>query len=90
MPRVVFSENGPQYSSHKFKSKSWDFIQRTSSPMFPLTNKFLERAIQTIIKTLQKCKEYGRHQYLAKNSFDISSSELFIKGKLQTVPGFYV
>ena len=46
--KVVFSDNGPQYNSHKFKkfSKSWDFIHKTSSPEFPQSNGFPERAIQ--------------------------------------------
>ena len=36
IPKIVFSDNGPQYSSHEFKkfSKSWDFIHKTSSPEF--------------------------------------------------------
>ena len=50
MPKVVFSDNISQYSSHEFKKlyKSWDFINKTSSPDFPQSNGFVERAIQTI------------------------------------------
>ena len=59
IPKVVFRDNGPQYSSHEFKkfSKSWDFTHKTSSPEFPQSNWFVERAIQTIKKALRKCKE---------------------------------
>ena len=54
IPKVVFSDNGSQYSSHELKrfSKSWDFIHKTSSPEFPQSNGFVERAIQTIKKTV--------------------------------------
>ena len=56
--KVVFSDNGSQYTSPEFKklSKSWDFIHRTSSPEFPQSNGFVERAIQTIKTTLGKCR----------------------------------
>ena len=94
IPKVVFSDNGPQYSSHEFKifSKSWDFIHKTSSPEFPQSNGFVERAIQTIKKTLRKCREDDSDPYLAmlalrttKNSSGTSASELLMKQKLQTL-----
>ena len=94
IPKVVFSDNGPQYSSHEFKkfSKSWDFIHKTSSPEFPQNNGFVERAIQTIKKTLCKCREDDSDPYLAmvalrttKNSSSTSTSELLMKRKLRTL-----
>ena len=77
MPKVVFSDNGPQCSSHKFKklSKLWDFIHKTFSPQFPQSNGFEERAIQAIKKTLHKCRQNDRDPYLAITS----ASELLIK-----------
>ena len=49
----------------KFKkfSESWDFIHKTSSPEFPPNNGFVEGAIQTIKKTLQKCKRDNSDPY---------------------------
>ena len=94
IPKVVFSDNGPQYSSHEFKkfSKSWDFIHKTSSSKFPQSNGFLERAIQTIKKPLRKCREDDNDPYLSmlalhttKNSSGTSTSELLMKRKLQTL-----
>ena len=94
VPKVVFSDNGLQYSSHEFNkfSKSWDFIHKTSSPEFPQSNGFVERAIQTIKKTLRKCREDGSDPYLAmvalrttRNSSGTSTSELLMKRKLQTI-----
>ena len=94
IPKVAFSDNGPQYSSHEFKkfSKSWDFIHKSPRPEFPQSNGFVERAIQTIKKTLRKCREDDSDPYLAmlalpttKNSSGTSASELLMKRKLQTV-----
>ena len=58
IPKVAFSDNRPEYTSHEFEkfSKSWDFIHKTSSPEFPQSDGFVERAIQTIKKTLRKMK----------------------------------
>ena len=94
IPKVVFSDNGPQYSSHEFKkfSKSWDFIHKTSSPEFPQSNRFVERAIQTIKQTLRKCREDDSDPYLTilalrttKNSSGTSASELLMKRKLRVL-----
>ena len=87
IPKVVFSDNGPQYSS----LESWDFIHKTSSPEFPQSSGFVERAIQTIKKTQRKCREDDSDPYLAmlalrttKNSSGTSASEMLMKRKLQT------
>ena len=94
IPKVVFSDNGSQYSSHEFKkfSKSWDFIHKTSSPEFPQSNEFVERALQTIKKTLRKRREDDSDPYIAmlalrttKNSSGTSASELLMKRKLRTL-----
>ena len=41
--KVVFSDNGPQHSSHEYSKgcKSWDFIHKNSSPTFPQSNGFV-------------------------------------------------
>ena len=45
--------------------KSWDFIHKNSSPKFRQSNGFVERAIQTIKETLQKCRWGNSGPYLA-------------------------
>ena len=52
IPKVIFSDNRPQYSSQSFKtfSKLWDFTQSSSIPKFLQSNRFLETAIRTITK----------------------------------------
>ena len=66
-PKVVFSDQRSQYSFHKLKkiSKSWDFIHKTSSTGFPHSNGFVEKAIQTINKTLWTCREGNSDPYLS-------------------------
>ena len=67
-------------------------MQKKSIPKFPQSNEFVERAIQTIKKTLQKRKEDDSDSYLAilalrttKNSSDVSPSEFLMKKKLPTL-----
>ena len=58
IPKEVFSDNGPQFSSREFKDFSikWDFIHNTSSPEYPQSNGLVERHIQTIKRLLKKAK----------------------------------
>ena len=90
----------PKYFIFYFKngSKSWNFIHKTSSLKFPQSNGFVEMAIQTIMETLQKCREDNNDPYLVmlvlrttKNSSGRATSELLIKRKLWTpVPSLHV
>ena len=67
IPEEVFSDNGSQYSSRSYKdfAKQWNFTHTTSSPEFPQSNGLVERAIQTIKRTLIKCRETNSVPYLA-------------------------
>ena len=55
-PKELVTDNGPEFSSHYFKSfsKTWDFEHRTSSPRFHQSNGLVERSIQTVKRTLKK------------------------------------
>ncbi|XP_041453631.1 uncharacterized protein K02A2.6-like [Lytechinus variegatus] len=62
IPEKVVSHNGPHFASSAFKefASNWNFTHVTSSPHFPQSNGFVERAIQTIKHTLAKatsCKQ---------------------------------
>lgn len=50
--KIVFRENGPKCSSHKFKksSKFWDFNHKTSSHEFPQGNEFVEKPFKPLRK----------------------------------------
>ncbi|XP_063953999.1 uncharacterized protein K02A2.6-like [Lytechinus pictus] len=62
IPEKVVSDNGPHFASSAYKefASNWNFAHVTSSPHFPQSNGFVERAIQTIKRTLAKatsCKQ---------------------------------
>ena len=67
IPKIVESDNGPQFSSFQYKSfsSSWDFEHITSSPEYPQSNSFIERQIQTVKKTLNKAFHNSDDPYLA-------------------------
>ena len=59
IPKVVFKDIETQWNSYDFNkcSKSLHFRNSTASLEFPKNNEFEKRTIQTIKKTLQKCRE---------------------------------
>lgn len=59
IPEVLFSDNGPQYTSNVMKefAKEWYFTLRTSSPRFPQSNGLAERSVRTIKSMLTKCTD---------------------------------
>uniref|UniRef100_A0A8C7Y8Z2 Gypsy retrotransposon integrase-like protein 1 n=1 Tax=Oryzias sinensis TaxID=183150 RepID=A0A8C7Y8Z2_9TELE len=67
IPEVVFSDNGPQYSSTEFASFSqkWDFKHKTSSPGYPQSNGKAESAVKTAKRLMRKAKLAGQDPYLA-------------------------
>ena len=60
---VVFSDNGPQFSSDEFATfaSAWNFEHVTSSPRYPQANGEAERTVQTMKALLKKCDD----EYLA-------------------------
>ena len=61
IPKEVVSDNGPCFHSKKYKkfSKDWDFKHTKSSPKYPRSNGMVERTIQTVKKTIRKCRKRG-------------------------------
>ena len=93
IPEEVFSDNSSQYSSCSYKdfAKQWNFTHTTSSPEFPQSNGLVERAIQTIKRTLIKCQETNSDPYLAllalrttNNSTNTSPDQVLFNRKLRT------
>ena len=61
IPKVVISDNGSQYSCHKYRdfSEHWEFKHITSSPKHPQANGKAEHTIQTIKSLLKKTESSG-------------------------------
>ena len=67
IPSKLVTDNGSQYTSAVFQefSRSYGFTHVTSSPLYPQSNGFSERTVQTVKDLLQKCKESGQDPHLA-------------------------
>ena len=74
IPKIVISDNGPQYSSFHFTSfaKQWDFKHVTSSPRYPQSNGMAERTVQTVKKLIKKALQDGEDPYIALLNFRTS------------------
>ena len=57
IPRILYSDNGPCYSSEEFYqfSVGYGFQHVTSSPQFPQSNGFADSLVRTAKATLKKC-----------------------------------
>ncbi len=66
IPKELYTDNGPEYTAQSFKrfAKEWDFKHVTSSPHFPQSNGLVERAIQTVKKSLKKAHDGNDDPYL--------------------------
>ena len=89
IPKIVVSDNGPQYSSHEFTifSTKWDFQHVTSRPYFPQSNGLAERNIQTTKRILKKSFENKEDPYLALlswNTTEISNNKSPTEHMLRT------
>lgn len=86
IPEVIVTDNGPQYSSQEFKKfcKEWGVDHKTSSPLYPQSNGFSERMVQTVKGLLKKSEAAGEDPYLALLSYRSTpvDSKLGSPGKL--------
>ena len=66
-PDEIVSDNGPQYIGKPLQDfvHKWGIQHTTSSPMFPQSNGFIERQVQTIKKIIKKCKKEKQSLHLA-------------------------
>ena len=67
IPERLISDNDRQYSSEVFRvfSARYGFDHVTSSPLYPRSNGFIERTVQTVKKLFTKAKESGGDPHLA-------------------------
>ena len=67
IPKVVISDNGPQFSSYQFMrlAKEWDFTQDPSSPKHAKSNGMAESAVKTVKSLFKKAHRNKEDPYLA-------------------------
>ena len=67
IPERLISDNDPQYSSEEFRvfSARYGLDHVTSSPLYPRSNGFIDRTVQTVKKLFTKAKESGGDPHLA-------------------------
>ena len=67
IPERLISDIGPQYSSEEFRifSARYGFDHVTSSPLYPMSNGFIEITVQTVKRFFTKAKEGGGGPHLA-------------------------
>ena len=67
VPELLFTDGGPCYSIREFRdfAKSWGIRHVMSSPHYPQSNGFVERAIQTVKLTMKKARRTGTDPELA-------------------------
>ena len=71
IPESLVSDDGPQYSSKEFAAfcDQWGINHITSSPVYPKSNGFIERMVQTVKNLLRKSEAAGQDPYLALLSY---------------------
>ena len=96
IPSKLVTDNGSQYTSAAFQeiSRSYGFTHVTSSLLYPQSNGYSERKVQTVKDLLHECKESGQDPHLATLclrstplSHDLSSPAELLNGRVyQTNP----
>ena len=67
IPKVVISNNGPQFSSYQFMrfSKEWDFTHDPLSPKHAKSNSMAESAVKTVTGLFKKAHQNKEDPYVA-------------------------
>ena len=93
IPKEIFCDNGPQYTSKQFKEFTceWDIYHDSSSPEYPQSNGLAEREIQTVKRLLKKAERNEEDPYIALLNLNatplkdgISPAERSFKRKVRT------
>uniref|UniRef100_A0A3Q2EKA6 Integrase catalytic domain-containing protein n=1 Tax=Cyprinodon variegatus TaxID=28743 RepID=A0A3Q2EKA6_CYPVA len=77
IPQVVYSDNGPSYSSKEFQdfAQEYDFRHVTSSPLYAQSNGKAEKGVHIVKQLLKKAQESHSDPYLALLSYRASPLE---------------
>ena len=79
IPDVLFTDNGPQFSSHRFRqfASDWFFLHMTISPDYPQSNGKAENAVRTVKLLWRKALADGQDKWLALLAWRNSPTEGF-------------
>ena len=85
IPDVLFTDNGPQFSSHRFCqfASDWFFLHMTSSPGYPQSNGKAENAVRTVKGLWRKALADGQDKWLALLAWGNSPTEGFSSSPAQ-------
>ena len=74
IPKILFSDNGPQYVSKEFRNfnSTWDIEHDSSSPEYLQTNCLVEREIQTVKRIMCKAEENSEDPYLGLLNLNVT------------------
>lgn len=89
VPEMVYSDNGPQYSSTEFAdfAKSYNFKHTTLSPHHPRSNGFAERMVGICKKLLLKARETNTDSHLAMMAYRATPLSAQIKSPAELLNG---
>ena len=70
IPKVVISDNGPQFSSHQFMrfAKEWDFMHNPLSPKHAKSNGMAESAVKREKSIFKKEKREKRKEHIQEST----------------------
>ena len=79
IPDILVSDNGPQYTSDRFKKfeEDWNFEHVFSSPHYPQSNGKAENAVKTMKRPMTKATESGRDPWLPLLEYRNTPSEVW-------------
>ncbi|XP_029640437.1 uncharacterized protein K02A2.6-like [Octopus sinensis] len=96
IPEQIICDNGTQFTSQEFKklADEYGFNITTSSPHYPKGHGFIEKQVQTVKRTVVKCREIKEDSHLALLSLRViplradmkSPAELLNGRKYKTTP----
>ena len=93
IPDEVYSDNGPQFASHSFKTfkSEYGFTHVTSSPTYAQSNGCAERGVQTVKSLLKKAKDPYKSLLIYRDtvleSTGLSPAQMFLGRRLKnTLP----
>ena len=89
IPKVIISDNGPQFSSIMFKAlaKEWDFEHVTSNPEHSKSNGMAESAVKIVKKIFKKAYQQNEDPYFTLLALRSTPSTNYTKAPAEKLFG---